>query len=121
MPEEFKQEPVSNLHGEAELFEQFAMIETDDLSLLPDSAMIMVAITDCNGKFGKSLPFYKKDFLAMFFETTGKIYCCRVRAVIHKESNLAELYVLNQKGEETGKIIRTSPGRLHKTFQPVFK
>jgi hypothetical protein len=122
IPGDFKEEAMIE-HAEAEssysggIYIQFASVKTEHWEQLPANHRIEISITNSNGKFDHTMPIDKKDFLRMFFPVGENLYQRKVKVKINHESNLAELTVLDETGQDTDKKIIISPTILHQDYQ----
>jgi hypothetical protein len=104
--------------GPAEIYTQFACVETQDWQTLPKGERIMITTTDKTGKYVKSTPITRGVFEQTFFPAASGIFQKRVRVILHLESQTAELIVLDAQGRETGRKYNVGINTLRENFQP---
>ncbi|OGY42463.1 MAG: hypothetical protein A2Y67_00305 [Candidatus Buchananbacteria bacterium RBG_13_39_9] len=104
--------------GQAEIYTQFACVETSNWQTLPKGERMMISTTDRTGKYGKPMPITRDVFEQTFFPAAAGIFQKRVRVVLHLEIQTAELIVLDAQGRETGRKYNVSIKTLQENFQP---
>jgi hypothetical protein len=107
-----------DLGGPAEIYIQFACVETQDWQTLAKDERMIITTTDRTGKYGKPMPITRGVFEQTFFPAASGIFQKRVRVILHLRSQTAELIVLNAKGQETGRKYNVGIKTLQENFQP---